>query len=131
MAAGTTVTVNPELELPSPNDKEIHMTNAEAVANYVHRLLMHIHRDVYQCDRHVVLFGNDAYENDPRSQREVEMIREALPAYGITEYEFGLSDDCLSWAIVAVDHGDEPVDVEELHNELWACWFAACEELKG
>lgn len=106
------------------------MTNSEAVANYVHRLLMHIHRDVYWCDRHIILYGNDAYSTDPRSRREVEMIREALPAYGITKYEFGLSDDGLSWAVVADDHGGKPVDVEELHAELWACWFAACEGLK-
>jgi len=115
-------------EIESTKPKENRMTNAETVANYVHRLLTHIHRDVYRCDKQIILYGNDAFRNDPRSQREVELIRASLSAYGITEYEFGLSDDGLTWAILAEDCPDEAVDIDELHNELWSCWFAACEE---
>ena len=101
------------------------MNSAEVAANYAQTFLMRSHRGVYECEDHIIIFGNDAYTNDARSQREVELMQVALPAHGITESEFGVSNDGISWAIVA--DNQDGIDLRELEFELWGCWFGACE----
>lgn len=102
------------------------MNDAEVAANYAQTFLMRYHRGVYECEDHIIIFGNDAYANDARSQREVELMQAALPAYGITQSEFGLSNDGISWAIVARNLWE--ADESDLETELWDCWFRSCEE---
>ncbi len=107
------------------------MNKAEAAANYVHQFLIRFHRGAYECEDDLIIFGNDAYSTDPRARREVEKMQTALAAFEITEFEFGVSDDGLSWAIVARTEPDLIIDPDDLDMELWACWFMACEEQKG
>ena len=48
----------------------------------------------------VGVFGNDNYIAEPRSQREVELIRRRLRELAAHEVGFGLSQDGFSWALL-------------------------------
>ncbi|WP_397569067.1 hypothetical protein [Schlesneria sp. T3-172] len=73
---------------------------ATIAANYVGKFHMTQHRGVLPVDDGMIVFGNDGYSNDERSQREVSMVRDRLKPFELSEPEFAVSDDGYSWALV-------------------------------
>ncbi len=67
-----------------------------------------------------VAFGNDGYEQDPRSQLEVARFRDVLQSLGVAEVGFGLdSQERYTWALLFVP-GAAPLEFYE--QLLWAAW---------
>lgn len=105
------------------------MNKSEATANFIRYALAHQDRDVFKCCGQIIIFGNDGYSTDPRSQRIAAEMCEVMPFYGIDDHEFGVSHDGHAWAIIAQDPGLADEDLKELWAELCCGWAAACKEL--
>jgi hypothetical protein len=117
-------------------------TEAAAMAAYVAREMFEAHRGAMPW-RQVgiqVIFGNDGWRNsgykadfkaegDPRTHREVALVRETLEAEGIDILGFGSgpADDeygpgHFSWAMLVRSD-----DLELLTSVVWQAWEIACE----
>ncbi len=104
------------------------MDKAQAAANYVRHFLTEGHHGAYEQGDHIIVYGVDHYSTDARARRAVEMMRKVVTEYHITDCAFGVSDDGVAWVLVAMPDANLIVDPEDLHLEVWSCWFSACEE---
>jgi hypothetical protein len=94
-------------------------------ANFVRDFYMHRHRGVIDCDDKYVVFGNDGYFKDSRSQEQVSYVRERLKALDLREAAFGVDDeDGYSWALV-IDNYQRLEVTEELNEAVWESWNRA------
>jgi len=82
-----------------------------------------------------ILTGSDGYEQQPRSQMEVEIIQERLEAKGLAEeMGFGVSDDGYTWVMLI-----ERTHFKTSHKKwndrltllLWDAWQEAGNALKS
>lgn len=104
------------------------MSISEIVANYAQRLLDRYKRGAYECEDRIIVYGNDNYAGDPRVVREVELMQAVLAEYGLSDNDFGVSQDGRSWAIVTIPHPDHVFYPRDLAEELANCWCTACSE---
>jgi hypothetical protein len=104
---------------------------AKAAADFVGRCLFDQHRGVLDCGDKVVLFGNDAYDSDPRSRKEVELVRSGLEAMGLQAHGFGTGypdeDGNGSWAVVVENYSRQPMNIPALDALVRQAWTKACE----
>lgn len=109
-----------------PSDPEAESSRmATTAAEFAGQFLMPQHRGVIDCDDRFVLFGNDGYECDTRSQREVEIVLDQLSAH---EPVLGINEDGVTWAVVLTDFTRTKFDEEELRQMVWDAWMVACDE---
>ncbi|QDU29460.1 hypothetical protein ETAA8_45700 [Anatilimnocola aggregata] len=101
-------------------------TAAKAAAEFVGECLFHRHRGVLNYGDKVILFGNDGYEKDQRSQEEVELIKRHLADCKLEVSEFGQSTEGFSWAIVVNNYQRKRISTNRLEKRLWECWQQAC-----
>ncbi|WP_145085520.1 hypothetical protein [Anatilimnocola aggregata] len=74
----------------------------------------------------MILYGNDGYEKDQRSQEEVELIKRYLADRKLEVSEFGQSTEGFSWAIVVSNRQRNRISTNTLEKRLWECWQQAC-----
>src|SRR4051794_28801004 len=95
---------------------------ATVAANFVGTFLMRQHRGVLDCGDALIVFGNDGYRNDRRSQEEVALLRNRLPALDLREAGFGVDDgDGYAWALV-LDNYQRLDAINELEDAVRAAW---------
>lgn len=99
---------------------------AKAAAEFAGECLFHRHRGVLDCGDKVILYGNDGYEKDQRSQEEVELIKRYLADRKLEVSEFSPSDEGFSWAIVVNNYQKKRISINRLERRLWECWQQAC-----
>jgi hypothetical protein len=108
---------------------------ARAAAEFVGHCLFHRHRGAFDCGDKVVLFGNDGYDVDARSRKEVELVRSGLEAMGVEAAGFGtgFSEDGgnWSWAIVVENYGRKPISIRALDALVRKAWHQACVLVAG
>ena len=129
------------------------METATYAAEFVSNYLFHVHRGVLDCGDRYIVFGNDGYSSDKRSQEEVRSLRERLKVLDLKETGFatskaehdpqdqqrtqeslealGLSlqfasDDGYTWALV-IDNFQKLDGKAELEAEVSKCWLRACQ----
>jgi hypothetical protein len=98
---------------------------AIVAAEFVGAFLFHRHRGVIDCNDRFIIFGNDGYTNDPRSQREAEIVLHRLPEDNPV---LGIDVEGCSWAIVVTDYSRTKFDEEDLDRMVWDAWMQACDE---
>jgi hypothetical protein len=98
---------------------------AIVAAEFVGAFLFHRHRGVIDCGDRLIIFGNDGYENDTRSQREVEIVLDSMSE---DDPILGIDAEGCSWAIVFTDYSRKKFDEEELNRMVWDAWMLACDE---
>lgn len=135
----TSMGINEDFEFfqePKPTDNDIapdhtdlaeapERTPADIAADFANRFLMHRHRGVINCDSYYVIFGNDGWEADQRSRKEMADVCGKLRQY---EPESGWSSDKMTWALVLTDHTRSSFDEEELDQIVWDAWMEVCEQ---
>lgn len=94
-------------------------------AEFVGTLLMHIHRGVIDCDKRLIVYGNDGYEHDARSRREVEIVLESLSEHNPV---LAVDDEGYSWVVVVTDYTRTKFDKDELNEIVRNAWMVACDE---
>lgn len=99
---------------------------ADIAADFANQFLMHRHRGVINCDSYFVIFGNDGWETDQRSRKEMADVWSKLREY---ELESGFSGDRYTWSLVLTDHTRSLFDEEELNQLVWDTWMEVCDEL--
>jgi hypothetical protein len=67
-----------------------------------------------------IAFGNDGYEQDERTHREVNWLRHKLPLNGAKVVGFGLCDIGHTWVLIV-----ETSNVEWLNAVVWRAWSDA------
>jgi hypothetical protein len=67
-----------------------------------------------------VAFGNDGYEQDERTERQVRWLRETLPHFNSPVLGFGVSDDGFTWVLIV-----RTSNVEWLNAVVWRAWREA------
>ena len=104
---------------------------AKAAAEFVGHCLFHRHRGVLDCGDKVVLFGNDGYDSDARSRKEVELVRSGLEAMGLKTHGFGTGypdeDGNGSWAVVVENYSGQPMNIPDLEALVRKAWDQACD----
>src|SRR5262245_8395932 len=81
--------------------KDSTMNSAKSAANYFHDFKFHYHRGVEDASHLLIAFGNDGYNVDERSRKEVELVRAAARKLGLIETDFATDDaDGYTWALV-------------------------------
>ncbi len=123
----TTVSIeeeDDESEFGQPDSSE--RSPADIAADFANQFLMHRHRGVINCDSYYVIFGNDGWETDQRSRKEMADVWGKLREY---EPESGFSDDKTTWALVLTDHTRSSFNEEELNQLVWDTWMEVCDEL--
>jgi hypothetical protein len=98
---------------------------AKVAAEFAGAVLFPQHRGVINCDDRFVLFGNDGYETDIRSQREVEIVLDELADH---EPVLGVNENGITWAVVLTDFTRMKFDEDELRRIVWDAWMSACDE---
>ena len=94
-------------------------------AEFIRRHYCSVHRGVAPSSAPII-FGNDGFSDDLRSQIQVCRLYDELEEEGIRVIGFGLDPDCVTWTLeVASD------DCELLLELVWSCWTAACEDVFG
>ncbi len=112
------------------NQIEAAATNpARVAAEYYQEFRQHAHRGAEAGDRRVIAFGNDGYQDDPRTREQVRLARHRAVGLGLVEEAFGTSADGYTWAVVyrvgpPADAGDA---AEALDDLVWRAW----EEARG
>jgi hypothetical protein len=101
-------------------------TAAKAAAEFAGECLFHRHRGVLDCGDKVILYGNDGYEKDQRSQEEVELIKRYLEDRKFEVSKVGQSAVGYSWAIVVNNYRRRRISISRLEKRLWECWQQAC-----
>lgn len=99
---------------------------AVAAAEHINHNLTHRHRGVLDCDDKLIIYGNDAYESDERSQEEVDLMRRELVELDLPISEFGVSRNGHTWAMVVDLDEHRSVEHAEIEHRLWTCWKQAC-----
>ena len=99
---------------------------ADIAANFANEFLMHRHRGVINCDSYVIIFGNDGWETDQRSRKEMADVWGKLRQH---DPEGGWSNDKTTWALVLTDHSRSLFNEEELDHIVWDVWMEVCDEL--
>lgn len=134
----TTMGINENFEFfqetkPIDNDSDLEeqpdapdRTPADIAADFANRFLMHRHRGVINCDSYFIIFGNDGWETDQRSRKEMADVWGKLRQY---EPESGWSNDKTTWTLVLTDHSRSLFDEEELDHIVWDVWMEVCDEL--
>jgi hypothetical protein len=119
-----------------------HVSNgadAWAAAEYVEHFMFTTHRGAYRTHDAVIVFGNDGYRTDPRSQAEAELVRQYLDCPNQKNLidpnyppEFAVSADGYTWVFVWLDYGQRWKEdgIEDLVYRVWAAWEKACEDHK-
>jgi len=108
-----------------PNQPELpERSQAEVAADFANQFLMHRHRGVINCDSYFVIFGNDGWETDQRSRKELADDCGKLRHH---EPDTGLSGDKMTWAVVLTDHSRSLFDEEELEHLVWDTWMEVCD----
>lgn len=102
------------------------MNHAVAAANFARTILVKQERGTFRIGGYTIIFGNDAYTTDPRSQCQVRLFRAMLPHFGFADHQFGLSDDGFSWAITAYGFYGDYAFQQWFEAELRLCWGDAC-----
>lgn len=73
----------------------------------------------------VVVFGNDCFVADPRSQRSVDAVRDRVSQLDATEMNFAVSRDGVTWVLVVIV--PDALDVQEaaraLEDAAWDGWM--------
>ncbi len=103
-------------------------TPADIAADFANRFLMHRHRGVINCDSYYVIFGNDGWETDQRSRKEMADVCGKLRQY---EPESGWSSDKMTWALVLTDHTRSSFNEEELNQLVWDTWMEVCDDFEA
>ena len=103
-------------------------TPADIAADFANRFLMHRHRGVINCDSYYVIFGNDGWEADQRSRKEMADVCGELRQY---EPESGWSSDKMTWALVLTDHTRSSFNEEELSQLVWDTWMEVCDDFEA
>jgi hypothetical protein len=98
---------------------------AKVAAEFTGTFLMTQHRGVLDCGDHFVVFGNDGYSDDPRSQREAAIVLEHFKSDSPV---LGVCEEGYSWAIVVTDYSRPTFDAERLRKIVWDAWMVACDE---
>ncbi len=85
------------------------------------------HRGALATNGMTFVFGNDGYDESLESQREVELLREALTAEGIQEVAFATEiKEGYSWGMLLEgDHEDW------VNDNLSSLWVEACSDAGG
>ena len=99
---------------------------AKAAAEFAGGCLFHRHRGVHDCGDKVVLFGNDGFQTDQRSQEEVELIKRYLRDRKLEVSEFSPCQEGYSWAIVVNNYQRKRININSLERRLGECWQQAC-----
>jgi hypothetical protein len=79
---------------------------ASMLAAYVKKHMESIDREamLIRCindgDRLAAVYGNDNYIGDPKTRREVELVRQQLSPVAIEELGFGLTPDGSTWTLL-------------------------------
>lgn len=122
----TTVSIenDDESEFDQPDSSE--RSPSDIAADFANQFLMHRHRGVINCDSYYVIFGNDGWETDQRSRKEMSDVWGKLREY---EPESGFSGDKTTWAMVLTDHSRSLFDEEELNQLVRDTWMEVCDEL--
>ena len=76
------------------------LKNASRRAAHAYRNLFHCHRGSYLSRRACVIYGNDGFSTEVRSQREAVRVALEIEAMGHEVEGFGVSEDGYSWALV-------------------------------
>jgi hypothetical protein len=97
----------------------------KVAAAFVETFLLHRHRGVIDCDDRLIVYGDDGYQHDARSRREVEIVMESLSKH---KPVMGLDDEGYSWAVVVTDYSRTKFDKEELTKMVMNAWMVACDE---
>jgi hypothetical protein len=100
----------------------------EHIADHISETMMASHRGAIPWTRNsVVVYGNDCYSKDKRSQAAVEHLREGLKKTPFIEIAFGTDGDRgLTWAMeIAFPCEFTPKHVaQQLAKVVWASWFS-------
>ena len=81
-------------------DKQELNDTAKAMAQFVNDERMHCHRGILPLDKQLhVLFGNDCYATDERSQAEANAVQEAVLREGCPASDIQTDESSLTWAI--------------------------------
>jgi hypothetical protein len=104
-------------------------SSACLAAEYYGEFRLRVHHGAEAGDRRAIVYGNDGYEGDPRTRKQVRLVRERATGLGLVEESFGTSADGYSWAVVyrvspPADAGDA---AEALDGLVWRAW----EEARG
>ena len=93
----------------------------QQLVDFARRHMFSAHRGAIAAHGLTFVFGNDGYGEDQFSQREVELLREALAANETKEVTFATdTEDGYTWGmLVEGDHEDWAND------ELWSFWNQA------
>ncbi|MGE0606368.1 MAG: hypothetical protein AB7O62_04510 [Pirellulales bacterium] len=67
-----------------------------------------------------IAFGNDGYDQDERTHREVTWLRHKLPQNGAEVLGFGLCDIGHTWVLIVKSN-----NVEWLNSVVWRAWGEA------
>ena len=85
------------------------------------------HRGAFAMNGMTFVFGNDSYDSDPRSKREVELLREALATKEIQELAFATeTEGAYTWGMLL-----EGEHEDWANDNLWPLWEEACLEADG
>lgn len=113
---------NYSLDFEESMDEEV---IGKVAAAFVGTFLMHRHRGVIDCDDRMIVYGNDGYQHDKRSQREVQIVMEHLSE---DKPLLGVDEEGCSWAVVVTDYTRSKFDEEEMNELVWNAWMIACDE---
>jgi 6-phosphogluconate dehydrogenase (decarboxylating) len=102
--------------------EEYDTQSANAAAEYAGQCLFHIHRGILDCGDKVILYGNDGYKEDPRSQKEVELVSAALKDLGHDKPIFGQSQCGYTWSLMILDYNREIKTVKHFEKILEVAW---------
>jgi hypothetical protein len=99
---------------------------AKIAANFVREFLFHRHRGVLSCGDRFIVFGNDGYVKDQRSQQQVSYLRDRLKALDLYESGFSADDqEGYSWALLINNYQGLEAEAE-LEAAVWEGWQRAC-----
>lgn len=104
------------------------LDDASRRADHAYENLFHHHRGSYLNRGVCVVYGNDGFLTDVRSQREAARVALKIEAMGYEVEGFGLSEDGYSWALVVrFKHGTPKSEREYIDWRLNAIvsdvWF--------
>jgi hypothetical protein len=110
-------------------NREILNNQARAAAVFAAKELAQQERGVLDWGDFFLLFGNDGFNQDARTRREVVLTKKELKKLGLKADAFGVSGNGSSWAILTPkkDRRRE-VWLAALQATLDMAWDAACDE---
>lgn len=117
-----------EKEILNRLQTEFNDKTTKSFATKAYRRNFSAHRGARRVARNeCVVFGNDGFSSDVRSQVEVARLVQELDRLGIKIVGFGLGkDDGYTWAMRVAFHDDFLLD-----RLVWHIWFVASCGMKG